>query len=306
MGGTKLLAGTLPLGDLAESWLRALEAERKSGQTLRSYRAAVDAFLRWHAGQSPAEPVLDRAAVSAFLADHPGWSPATARLRYAALRQFGRWLAEEGEADADPLAGMRPPKLDKPVVPRLSDGEVAALVRACKAGQPFTARRDEALVRLMTEGLLRASEALALTVADVDLRRGVAVVRRGKGAKGRLVPFGPETGRALDRYLRLRRRHSLADTAPLWLPGAGRATFGYPGLQFALGQRAKAAGIEGFHVHRLRHTGASRWLRAGGTPTGLRQVGGWTTLDMVTRYTESDAQEQALEEARKLGLGQFD
>ena len=46
MGGTKLLAGTLPLGDLAESWLRALEAERKSGQTLRSYRAAVDAFYR--------------------------------------------------------------------------------------------------------------------------------------------------------------------------------------------------------------------------------------------------------------------
>ena len=284
MGGTKLApAGTLPLAELAESWLRSLAGERKSGQTLRSYRAAV----------------------AAFLADHPGWSPATARLRYAALRQLGHWLAEEGEADTDPLAGMRPPKLDKVVVPRLSDAEVAALLRACK-GPSFTDRRDEALVRLMTEGLLRSAEALALTVDDVDLRRGVAVVRRGKGGKGRVVPFGPETGRALDRYLRLRRRHPLADTPPLWLPGAGRPAFAYPGLSFALGQRARAAGIEGFTPHRLRHTGASRWLAAGGTPTGLLQVGGWSSMDMVVRYAESDAAERAVEEARKLGLGQFD
>ena len=173
MGGTKLApAGTLPLAELAESWLRSLAGERKSGQTLRSYRAAV----------------------AAFLADHPGWSPATARLRYAALRQLGHWLAEEGEADTDPLAGMRPPKLDKVVVPRLSDAEVAALLRACK-GPSFTDRRDEALVRLMTEGLLRSAEALALTVDDVDLRRGVAVAgRRGDADRaatgGRLVVHG--------------------------------------------------------------------------------------------------------------------
>ena len=116
------------------------------------------------------------------------------------------------------------------------------------------------------------------------------------------MPFGPETGRALDRYLRLRRRHPLAHTAALWLPGAGRPTFGYQGLAVSIGARAQAAGIEGFHLHRLRHTGAARWLRAGGTPTALRAVGGWTTLDMVQRYTEDDASAQAIEEARPLGL----
>jgi site-specific recombinase XerD len=309
MGGTKLApAGALPLADLGESWLLALEAEHKSPQTLRSYRAGLAAFLRWHTEAYPlAEPVLDRAVADAFLADQrrAGRSPATCRLRYNAMRQFAGWLAEEGETDTDALAGMRPPKLDKPVVPRLADAELAALVKACKAGPPFTARRDEALVRLMTEGMLRAGEALALTTADVDVRRGIATVRRGKGGKGRLVPFGAETGRAVDRYLRLRRRHKLAHTPPLWLPGAGRAQFTYPGLSSALGARAQAAGIEGFHLHRLRHSGASRWLRAGGTPTALRQVGGWESMDMVVRYTEDDAQAQAIEEARRLDLGQL-
>lgn len=54
---------------------------------------------------------------------------------------------------------------------------------------------------------------------DVDLTRGLAIVRRGKGGKGRPVPFGPQTSRAIDRYLRLRRSHRLAGTPALWLAG---------------------------------------------------------------------------------------
>jgi integrase len=139
----------------------------------------------------------------------------------------------------------------------------------------------------------------------VDVRRGVATIRRGKGGKGRVVPFGPETGRALDRYLRLRRRHQAAHTAPLWLPGGGRASFTYQGLAAALGARARAAGIEGFHLHRLRHTGASRWLRAGGSEGGLMTAGGWADRNMIDRYAGDTASERAIEEARRLDLGRL-
>src|SRR2546421_21755 len=153
MGTTKLAPQTaVPLAELAESWLLALEAEHKSPATLRAYRRGVDAFLGRHGGQGSA-----------------------------------------GAGVGQPARAPDPPHL------------------------------------------LRAGEALALTVADVDVRRGLAMVRRGKGGKGRVVPFGPETGRAVDRYLRLRRRHPLAHTAPLWLPGAGRPRFGYQGLSRTIG-----------------------------------------------------------------------
>lgn len=301
---TRLTTGAVvPLASLAEDWVQAVRAERTEA-TARAYEAGVKAFLRWHTATYPlAEPVLDRKIVREFTIAlrGAGQSPGTCRLRHAALRRFSSWLYKEGEAEADVLLGMRPPKLDKPLVPRLTDEEVAALVRACK-GPAFTDRRDEALVRLMTEGLLRAFEALALTTADVDVHQGLAVVRKGKGGKGRLVPFGPATGTAVSRYLRIRRRHPLADTAPLWLPGGGRPTFGYQGLAQALGTRAKDAGVEGFHLHRLRHTGASRWLAAGGNAVHLKAVGGWSSLDMVGRYTEDDAARQAIEQSRKLGL----
>jgi integrase/recombinase XerD len=66
-------------------------------------------------------------------------------------------------------------------------------------------RRDEALLRLMFETGCRAGEVAVMSIADVDLGTGVAIVRRGKGGKGRSVPFGPHTTRALDRYIRARR-----------------------------------------------------------------------------------------------------
>lgn len=114
-------------------------------------------------------------------------------------------------------------------------------------------RRDEALVRLMAETGARAAEVLAMQVADVTLAQGTAVVRRGKGGRGRVIPYGPQTTKALDRYIRARRTHRLAETPALWLGDRGKS-FSYYGLHAALKARAAAAGIDDFRPHRLRHT----------------------------------------------------
>ena len=70
-----------------ESWTIHLRAERKAEGTVRLYATGVRAFS-------------------------PG---ATGRARQLALRRFAAWLTEEGELDADPLVGLKPPKLDTKV-----------------------------------------------------------------------------------------------------------------------------------------------------------------------------------------------
>lgn len=154
----------------------------------------------------------------------------------------------------------------------------------------------------MVETGARAGEVVGMAVADVDLTAGTAVVRRGKGGKGRVVPFGPQTARAIDRYKRLRAGHRLAATPPLWLGERGSG-FGYTALYKALTYRARLAGIAGFHPHRLRHTAAHRWLAAGGSEQGLMAVAGWSQPDMLMRYTRARASERAAVEARTLNLG---
>jgi integrase len=154
----------------------------------------------------------------------------------------------------------------------------------------------------MLETGARAGEVVNMELDDVDLRDGMAIVRRGKGGKGRRSPFGPQTGRAIDRYLRLRRTHRLAKTPALWLGDRGKG-FGYHGLYCALVERAESAGIADFHPHILRHTAAGRWLAAGGSEGGLMAVAGWSRRDMIDRYTRATSERRAADEARRLNLG---
>jgi integrase/recombinase XerD len=290
------------LEDLLGGWIIALAAERKSPQTVKIYGDGVHAFLTW-CEKSGIEPALDRATVNKFIASllESGTAAATARSRQLSVRRFSGWLADEEHISRDDLLGLKPPALDTPNVPSLTERELAALLKACD-GKTFRDRRDEAIVRLALESAARAEEIILLRVADVDLARGIAVIRRGKGGHGRTVPFGPKTAQAIDRYTRMRRAHRLASTPALWLGDRGK-DLGYYGLRNALGARAATAGIEGFHIHRLRHTAASRWLAAGGSEGGLMAVAGWKSRDMLDRYVADTAMNRAAGEARSLNLG---
>lgn len=296
---------------LSASWALALRAERKSEQTQKAYADGVRFYLAWCAANDRA-PFL-RASLTAWTAHllDAGAAASTARSRQLAVRRFTDWLVEEEELPTSPFLGIKSPKLDEKIVEPLTDDQLRALLKTCavpRGTEPKVAlrhRRDEALIRLMFETGIRAGEAVAIGYPDdVNLAEGIAIVRRGKGGKGRPVPFGPETSAALDRYIRLRRGHRLADSSDLWLGDRGKR-FSYDALHKSLAQRAEAAGIEGFHPHRLRHTAAHRWLAAGGSETGLMAVAGWTRPDMLHRYTKAQASDRAAEEARRLNLGEL-
>ncbi|RYF60712.1 MAG: integrase [Comamonadaceae bacterium] len=287
---------------LLGSWELSLRAERKSPQTLKSYGDGVRTYLKWAHGQG-LDANLSRAQVRSWIDTMltAGAAPATARSRQLAVRRFSAWLAEEGEISSDALVGMKPPKIDQPVVEPLSTEELKALLKAC-AGPDLRDKRDEAIVRLMMETGARAGETAAIALADVNLSGGLVTIRRGKGGKGRQVPIGPEVSKAIDRYVRARRTHRLAAGPDLWVGDRGKG-FTYDALHKTLAMRAARAGIEGFHPHVLRHTAAHRWLAAGGSEGGLMAVAGWTRPDMLIRYTNARATDRAVTEAAGLNLG---
>jgi integrase/recombinase XerD len=143
---------------------------------------------------------------------------------------------------------------------------------------------------------------LALDVTDVDMDGCVAHVRRGKGGKGRRVRFSVTAAAILDRYVRARHRAvSHPAQGPLWITNRGRMS--YTGMASTLKSRAKDAGVEGFHVHRLRHTMSVRWLRAGGSEAGLLAHAGWTSNAMINRYAKAASEQLAAEEFDRLDLG---
>jgi site-specific recombinase XerC len=294
----------ITLDELAASWGRYLRAEQKSDRTIRLYRDAVTYLGRWLAehGRPVTSTSLTRPVLVEYLAHSAETVAAgTALTRFKHLRAFCSFLAAEGDLRTSPMAGLKPPEVPEQPVPVLTDDDLKALIKAAAAQRhPFNARRDEAMVRMLNDAGVRISELVSMQRDELDLDGG-AVWVLGKGGRRRLVMFGARTTRALDRYLRLRNVHRYAPLPALWL--TQRGAMSKDAADDRLRVLATAAGIDGVHAHRFRHTWADDWLSADGGEQNLKRLAGWRSDAMLARYGASRADARAREAHRRLARG---
>ncbi|MBZ5740668.1 tyrosine-type recombinase/integrase [Nocardioides mangrovi] len=309
VGTSTLEPSAAGLAALIPEWQLAMRAENKAAGTIKLYAEGARRYLAWC--QTTGLAPMVRTSLQTWMVHllQRGNTPGTVRTRHQAVRRFTLWAIATGTLPADPFAGMKGPVHRQKLVTPLSDDELRALIRTCthptfRTDETFHHRRDEAIIRLMLETGIRIGEVTALHTDDLDLPGGRITIRHGKGGRGRVIPVGPATTRALHAYFDLRLQHPSADVPTLWL-GARGTRFGYDGLSKALRRRATLAEITGFHPHKLRHTAAHRWLAAGGSESGLMAMAGWTRTDMLIRYTRATAAERARAEAARLNLGKL-
>lgn len=293
---------------LRDSWALAMDADGYSPRTVASYRQAHDSLAGWlaanHPGIGPAE--LERDHVRGWLVHlRETVSANTARSWFAGVRHYCKWLVAEGEGTVDATDGIKTPRAGDPRTPTLSDSDIRAMLTAC-SGSDFRSRRDAAIIYLFADGGLRLAEVTSLRAVDIDLRdRIVFVIGKGSNRSGprrRAVQLGVKATRALDRYLRERRRHPYHDQPQLWLGDRNRQRLSDDGVEAVLKRRGAQAGVE-VHAHMFRHTWASEFRKAGGEEGDLMVLGGWRSRAMLDRYGRAAATEraQASYKARSLG-----
>lgn len=187
------------------------------------------------------------------------------------LRAFLRFALLEGLVTG-PLANAVPSVARWSVasLPRgLTRGEVAALLASCDRARSV-GKRDYAILVLLARLGLRAAEAAALRLDDIDWRAGEIVVR-GKGRTEERLPLPADVGSAMADYLRRGRPQRperevfLRVNAPL----RGLTPEGVSEVVRAAGERA---GLGSFGAHRLRHTAGTEMLRAGASLPEVAQV----------------------------------
>jgi site-specific recombinase XerD len=194
-------------------------AENCSERTVASYLDSLRQAEAFLAGRGRTLVDARREDLEAFLGDLlQRRAPETVATRYRRLRVLYRWLEEEDEITANPMAKMRPPIIPEQPVPVVPEDGLRQLLATC-AGKRFEDRRDTALILLLVDVGPRRAELMGLTVADVDFDLDLLVL--GKGRRERALPFGRKSAVVLDRYLRVRARHKDAGLPWLWLGRAG-------------------------------------------------------------------------------------
>ena len=259
---------------------RFLESPALAEGTRRAYRVDVTEFCQWLDSQGTALDDVDVRTLVEYVGllgsgRRPGGrlAPATISRKLAAVRAFLRHslgAARVPDARLGPRRGRRLPD-----APRREavDKELASL-----EGEGPLPLRNRALVELVYSAGLRSAEAVGLDLGDVDFEQELVHVRRGKGAKDRVVPLGEEAAQWVARYLH--------DARPELARGANDALF-----LSVTGKRLDTSTLRRLipHPHRLRHAFATHLLEGGADLRTIQELLGHSSLSTTQIYSHVDA-----------------
>jgi integrase/recombinase XerD len=284
--------------DFVLDFLAYLELERGlSRNTLEAYRSDLQQYGEYLARRGLEPLTVGPVDVSEFISElargREGRRPvaaATLQRKVACLRSFYRWLRREQTIQHDPTRDLRGPRSRGSLPKVLSRDEVGKLLDQPQGSSP-AAYRDRALLETMYACGLRASEAIGLQLADLDLEAGI-LRARGKGQKERIVPIGSKALESLDAYL-LRARPRLVglrDEPRVFvnLRGGGLSR---QGLYKIVQRHARSAGLERrMSPHTLRHTFATHLLAGGCDLRSLQEMLGHADIGTTQIYTHLSAE----------------
>ncbi len=277
--------GPVPaVGEYAHQWLQAHRAHLTAG-TFYDYGLLIKKQIAGGSLGILALNQVSRRDLERWMVElqESGCGPRRVNMALARVKTIFRMAEEEGLIADNParlVRSLREPRM--PIDP-FTIRETQALLRAASPGV------EQAFVATLLLAGLRPSEALGLQWRDVDLRRRVMSVRRGRTRWG----DGMTKNRASEREV---------DIAPT-LAGVLAALEGpsHPGDYVFAGPRgaaldwnnfrprnwrrlARSAGVRMRPPYQCRHTYAATLLAEGANPHYVAHQMGHSTLAMVIRH----------------------
>ena len=281
-----------------EEYLAHLGVERGlSDHTLGAYRRDLRRYAAFLEGRGVGSlAAVQEADVTAYVealrsgADGgSALSPSSTNRAVVAVRGWHRFEVREGRSTDDPAAQVRPAGAVKRLPKAISVDDVEKLLAGASGAEGVLGLRDRALIEVLYGTGARISEAVGLSVDDVELVPGTASVRLfGKGRKERVVPVGRFAVEALEAYL-VRSRPVLAGhgrgNAALFLNQRGNP-LSRQSAWAVLQDAAERGGLTA-HIspHTLRHSYATHLLAGGADVRVVQELLGHASVTTTQIYT---------------------
>jgi site-specific recombinase XerC len=272
-------------------------SERRSPTAPRAPTANTSpAYGAWLAGRRDgAEALVDPKARDYAARDFKrhlkvdrGWKPASVNLALAAVDHTNRFLGlGPANVKREPLAQAAPRAL--------SIDHQRVLLRAAEDSRP----RDRAIMTLLLYTALRLNELVSLDIDDISIsaRKGLLVIKSGKGDLYREVPLNPSCRQALTDWLRDR---APADEERALFTGPQGRRLSARAVDLVVRSVAQRAGLE-LSAHTLRHACVTNLVRSGNDIVLVAELAGDRRLETTRQYSlPSAADRQAAMDALEI------
>lgn len=272
-----------------QQFLKEKISEGVTEQTLKYYKYNLPKFIEWCV-DNKIENVEDVYThlfedYKLYLIENKNGTKKISLQTYTrAVKTFLLWLNEN-----EFIQNVGKLKLIKAeianIVP-LSDVEVKILLN--NFDNSYFGIRNKLMVMLMLDSGLIRGEVVSLESKNIFMHNNTMLVQ-GKGEKERLVPFGEETKRYINRYSHMRNEYEKRffqkeDGTPI--------TDNTIKMYFQ--DLKESTGIIRLHPHLLRHTFATNYILYGGDVEELRILLGHTSLQMTMKYVHLATQQRIL------------
>ncbi len=204
------------------------------------------------------------------------------------LRQFYRFLFQEGLLTENPIDKVDMPKLGRKLPEWLSIAEMESLLAAPDISKT-KGLRDRAMLELIYATGLRVSELVQLKLNQLHLTEGY-LLAFGKGAKERLVPMGRSSVEWIRKYLEQARNNLLGGkNLPHLFISQKRTPITRQQFWLLLKKYAQQVGIrKHLSPHTLRHSFATHLLEGGADLRAVQALLGHADISTTQIYTHID------------------
>jgi integrase/recombinase XerD len=284
-----------PLPIEIEEFLSWMVAEKgRSANTIAAYRRDLGAYSEWLAANSASVLDVTHQQLVDFVATRRASGAATSSIarQLAAVRMLHRYLSIEGERRDDPAAELEGVRVPSGIPKPLTEAQVTSLLDSVIVTEPIH-RRDLALIELLYATGARISEAVGLSIGEIDM--GARLVRLyGKGAKERIVPFGSTAAAALEDWFSPSGRamvvpahwRSRDDAEAVFLNTRGGRLTRQAAWQVIKKYGVRAGIGDELSPHVLRHSCATHLLDHGADLRVVQEMLGHASISTTQIYTK--------------------
>ena len=198
------------------------------------------------------------------------------------LNQFFRHLKERKFIiEKNPMDMLDSPKKKKSLPKYLTLQQSEELLKAVEGDNKI---RDECILTLFLNCGLRLSELVGINLTDINSDRMLRV--RGKGNKERIIYLNDACIEAIEAYKKVRPTEGVKDKKALFI-SRNHNRISNKTVQALVYKYLNAIGLNGYSVHKLRHTAATLMYQEGGVDIRvLQDILGHENLGTTQKYTK--------------------